>query len=157
MMARIIVVEDDTHISRVICLWLKRNGHEVTTAVDGRSALQIIREHRPDLLLADVNMPIMDGIKLLQAVRDEGLMDAPAIVLTSRCDQAEIAARASSLGAVVHPKPFSPLHLMEAIETALGNRCASATTRHRSPAGVKQPGPDEPVAACDLLGAPRHG
>ncbi len=142
-MARIIVVEDDTHISRVICLWLKRNGHEVMTAVDGRSALEMIRARRPDLLLADVNLPVMDGMELLQAVRSEGLMDSPAIVLTSRCDQAEIAVRAGALGAVVHAKPFSPLHLMEAIETALGTR--------------RRPERGEPVAACDLLGAPRHG
>jgi CheY-like chemotaxis protein len=141
-MARIIVVEDDTHISRVVCLWLKRNGHEVMTAGDGRSALQTIRAHRPDLLLADVNLPVMGGIELLQAVRDEGLMDAPAIVLTSRCDQSEIAARASSLGAVVYPKPFSPLHLMEAIDKALGAR--------------RYPQLQEAGAACDLLGAPRH-
>jgi len=141
-MARIIVVEDDTHISRVVCLWLKRNGHEVLTAADGRTALAEIREHRPDLLLADVNLPVMGGLELLQAVRDEGLMDAPAIVLTSRCDQSEIAARASSLGAVVHPKPFSPLHLMEAIEQALHAR--------------RRPELQE-AAACDLLGAPRNG
>ena len=142
-MAKIIVVEDDMHISRVICLWLKRNGHEVLTAGDGRAALQIIRANRPDLLLADVNLPHMDGLELLQTVRDQGLLDSPAIVLTSRCDQAEIAARAGSLGAVVHAKPFSPMHLMEAIEKALSTR--------------RCPQLEEPVAACDLLGGPRNG
>jgi DNA-binding response OmpR family regulator len=142
-MARIIVVEDDTHISRVIGLWLTRNGHEVMTAADGRVALDMIRNRRPDLLLTDVNLPAMDGIELLQTVRDEGLIDSPAIVLTSRCDQAEIAVRAGSLGAVVHPKPFSPIHLVEAIEAALGTR-----RRPRFP---------EAVGACDLLGVPRDG
>lgn len=142
-MAKILVVEDDAHISRVICLWLKRNGHEILTANDGRTALQMIRTDRPNLLLTDVNLPLMDGLELLQAVRDEELMDTPAIILTSRCDQAEIATRAGSLGAVVHAKPFSPLHLMEAIEKALCTR--------------RRPALDEPVAACDLLGAPRNG
>jgi DNA-binding response OmpR family regulator len=113
------------------------------TAGDGRSALQIIRAQHPDLLLADVNLPLMGGIELLQAVRDEGLMNTPAIVLTSRCDQGEIAAKANSLGAVVHPKPFSPMHLMEAIEAALHN--------HR------RPHTEQAVAECDLLGAPRNG
>ncbi|HOB76317.1 MAG TPA: response regulator [Phycisphaerae bacterium] len=142
-MARIIVVEDDSHITRVICLWLQRNGHETLSAEDGRKALDLIRQTQPDLLVTDVNLPAMDGLELLQMIRDQGLMSSPAIVLTSRCDQAEIEARADSLGAVVHPKPFSPLHLMEAIEKAL-----HTTT-----------GPDAPdaVAACDLLGSPRNG
>jgi DNA-binding response OmpR family regulator len=118
-MARIVVVEDDRHISRVVVMWLQRNGHEVLTAADGRTGLTVIRESKPDLLVTDVNMPVMDGLDLLEAVSRESLLRHPAIVLTSRCDQAEIEARAGRLGAVVHPKPFSPLHLMETIEKAL--------------------------------------
>ena len=118
-MARILVVEDDRHISRVIALWLKRNGHEVITAHDGGSALEMIRESSPDLLVTDVNMPGMDGLELLEAARAESLLRHKAIVLTSRCDQHEIEARAAKLDALVHPKPFSPQHLMEAIESAL--------------------------------------
>lgn len=140
-MATIVVAEDDSHISRVISLWLKRHGHEVIAAEDGAKALEIIRARRPDLLVTDVNMPSMDGLDLLQAVRAEGLMKKPAIVLTSRCDQAEIAALAGSLGAVVHPKPFSPLHLMEAVEAALHSNV--------------QASPPVAVSAQDLFGSPR--
>ncbi|GMU20037.1 MAG: hypothetical protein AMXMBFR13_01380 [Phycisphaerae bacterium] len=118
-MARIVLAEDDSHISRVVTLWLRRNGHEVIQAEDGRKALELIRASQPDLLVTDVNMPCMDGLDLLEAVRSEGLITRPAIVLTSRCDQAEIEARVGSLGAVVHPKPFSPTHLMETIQGAL--------------------------------------
>lgn len=118
-MAKILVVEDDQHISRVIALWLKRNGHEVITACDGKKALEIIRQVRPDLLVTDVNMPGMGGMALLETVRAEGLSSRKAIVLTSRCDQSEIEARAETLDAAVHPKPFSPLRLMEAVESAL--------------------------------------
>jgi DNA-binding response OmpR family regulator len=118
-MAKILVAEDDRHISRVIELWLQRSGHEVLTANDGKKALDLIRATHPDLLLTDVNMPVMDGMDLLEIVHAESLMPHPSIVLTSRCDQMEIEARASRLGAVVHPKPFSPLHLAEAVELAL--------------------------------------
>ena len=118
-MARILVVEDDQHTSRVISLWLKRNGHEVSTAGDGNKALEMIRATHPDLLVTDVNIPGMDGLNLLELVRAESLMPRRAIILTSRCDQMEIEARASKLGAVVHPKPFSPLRLTETIESAL--------------------------------------
>ena len=89
-MARILIAEDDPHISRVIALWLKRNGHEVIEATSGDKALSAIRKEAPDLLVTDVNMPGMDGIELLEAVRAESLIDHKAIVLTSRCDQAEI-------------------------------------------------------------------
>ena len=118
-MARILIAEDDPHIGRVVALWLKRNGHEVSIAPTGDKALSLIREIRPDLLVTDVNMPGLDGLRLLEAVQAEALLAHPAIVLTSRCDQADIAARAGQMGAVVHPKPFSPKHLMEAIEAAL--------------------------------------
>ena len=120
-MAKIIVAEDDRHISRVIALWLERGGHKVLTASDGRTALELIRTERPDLLITDVNMPLMDGLDLLEAARNESLLAHQCIVLTSRCDQAEIEARASALGAVVHPKPFSPTHLTETVEAALGS------------------------------------
>ena len=120
-MARILVAEDDPHILRVIVLWIQRNGHEVSTARDGKAALEQIRQQPHDLLITDVNMPLMDGLELLAVVRAENLIPRPCIVLTSRCDQVEIEARADSLNAVVHPKPFSPQNLMRAIDHAL--RC----------------------------------
>ncbi len=118
-MAKIVVAEDDRHISRVITLWLERGGHQVILAENGKKALELIRSEAPDLLITDVNMPLMDGLDLLEAVRAENLLAHQAIVLTSRCDQMEIEAHASRLGAVVHPKPFSPMHLTEAVQTAL--------------------------------------
>jgi len=123
-MARIVVAEDDRHISRVIALWLQKNGHEVLQATDGLKALEMIRTHRPDLLVTDVNMPGMDGLDLLEKCREESLLAHKAIVLTSRCDQMEIEARVQRLGAVVHPKPFSPMHLTEAVESALSDLTA---------------------------------
>ena len=126
-MAKILVAEDDRHISRVIQMWLQRSGHEVIAATDGKKALELIRSTHPDLLLTDVNMPLMDGMDLLEIVHAESLIPHPSIVLTSRCDQMEIEARASRLGAVVHPKPFSPLHLAEAVETALKATCEQKT------------------------------
>ena len=121
-MAKIVVAEDDRHISRVIALWLERGGHKVLTAGDGKAALELLRRESPDLLITDVNMPGMDGLDLLEAARAESLLAHQVIVLTSRCDQMEIEARAARLGAVVHPKPFSPLHLTEAVESALKSR-----------------------------------
>ncbi|UCD30130.1 MAG: response regulator [Planctomycetota bacterium] len=118
-MAKILVAEDDRHICRVITMWLTRNGHEVIAAENGKEALQLIREHRPDLLLTDINMPGIDGLNLLKTVKEESLISHRSIVLTSRCDQVEIKTRVKELNAEVYPKPFSPLHLTEAIESSL--------------------------------------
>lgn len=118
-MAKILIAEDDPHIGRVIMLWLQRSGHEVIRAASGDKALELIRQHRPDLLVTDVNMPGIDGLELLARVRTEGLVRRQAIVLTSRCDQADIESRAVEFGAVVHPKPFSPNQLIADIEKAL--------------------------------------
>ena len=131
-MAKILVAEDDRHISRVITLWLKRNGHQVVAAYDGASALEMIREERPDMLITDVNMPGLDGLDLLEAARAEGILDRKAIVLTSRCDQREIEARAGKVDAFVHPKPFSPQRLMEAIESALHSTDEAADPETRA-------------------------
>jgi serine/threonine-protein kinase PpkA len=137
-MARILVAEDDRHINRVVAMWLQRNGHEVVQAYDGSRALELMRELRPDLLVTDVNMPGLDGLDLLEAVRSESLLGHGAIVLTSRCDQMEIEARASRLGATVHPKPFSPLHLMEAIEAALQAECITTDQPPSGPGCVSR-------------------
>ena len=121
-MATIMIVEDDRHISRVVALWLTRHGHEVRAAEDGMKALEMIRGDAPDMLITDVNLPRMDGLELLETVRREGLIQSKAVVLTSRCDQQEIESRLVNLEAVVHPKPFSPLHLMETVENALADK-----------------------------------
>ena len=96
-MATIVVAEDDVHITRVVSMWLKRNRHVVLEAINGRDALHLVRTHRPDLLLTDVNMPVMDGIELVSVCAEEGLLKAGVLVLTSRCDQAEIQDRLEGL------------------------------------------------------------
>jgi CheY-like chemotaxis protein len=142
-MARILIAEDDRHILRVLSLWIGRNGHEVLTAEDGLEALELLRKHRPDLLITDVNMPGLGGIELLERARQESLTHRQAIVLTSRCDQSEIEARAGRLCAVVHPKPFSPQHLMGTIESALrtsSGKCATAEVPGPVGSAVSQDG-----------------
>ena len=123
-MASILVAEDDPHILRVIALWLKRNGHRVIESRNGREAIERLRAGGADLLVSDVNMPGMTGIELLTTAKAEGLLPNGAILLTSRCDQKEIADAIKANGGVVHPKPFSPSRLIQVIEEKLA---ASAT------------------------------
>ena len=59
---RILVVEDEPAISKIVKLYLQREGFTVYTAADGEQAVALVREHRPDLVVMDVKMPKLDGI-----------------------------------------------------------------------------------------------
>ena len=89
-MASIVLAEDDVHIIRVVSMWLKQHGHQVLEAANGRAALQLVLAHKPDLLITDVNMPVMDGVQLVKACAAEHLPKVGVVMLTSRCDQADI-------------------------------------------------------------------
>ncbi len=130
-MATILVAEDDLHILRVISLWLRRNGHDVVETRTGRDALERLRLGGIDLMVTDVNMPGMTGLELLTTATNDGLLPKGAIVLTSRCDQQEIAQAVRSQGGVVHPKPFSPSRLLATIEEKLASPVAVSTEADR--------------------------
>lgn len=114
-MATIVIAEDDAHILRVVSMWLARHGYTVVEAANGRKALELVREHHPDLLVTDVNMPGLDGIELAKACADEGLTANGTLMLTSRCDQAEIIDALAGMPVMFHAKPFSPTRLVEQI------------------------------------------
>jgi len=79
---RILVVDDDKDIVQTIKGNLELDGYKVLTAYDGRTCLQLAREHRPDLIILDLNLPDIDGIKACQIMRRE--FDFPIIMLTAR-------------------------------------------------------------------------
>jgi len=79
---RILVVDDDKDIVQTIKGNLELDGYEVLTASDGHSCLQMAREHRPDLVILDLNLPDIDGIKACEIMRRE--YDFPIIMLTAR-------------------------------------------------------------------------
>jgi two-component system alkaline phosphatase synthesis response regulator PhoP/OmpR family response regulator RpaB len=79
---RILVVDDDKDIVQTIKGNLELDGYEVLTALDGHSCLKMARENRPDLIILDLNLPDIDGIKACQIMRRE--FDFPIIMLTAR-------------------------------------------------------------------------
>lgn len=115
-MARIIVIDDDADIVRLVAIRLARVGHEVDEYYDGKSGLEAIRSTKPDLAVVDWMMPGLDGIAVAQAVRaDAAVSDLPLLLLTARSDPAEHDyACAQGFSAVV-TKPFTKAELLTAI------------------------------------------
>ena len=83
MSSRILVVDDEPAVNELICDALHLAGFQTFSAEHGMDALRILREHRIDLAIIDVNMPIMSGYDLLERMRTSGLQ-TPVIVLTAR-------------------------------------------------------------------------
>ncbi|HYQ72236.1 MAG TPA: response regulator, partial [Gammaproteobacteria bacterium] len=66
---KILVAEDEPGTRQMLSMYLEGKGHEVTSTGDGRAALESVRQSRPDLLLLDVRMPVLDGWSVLKAIR----------------------------------------------------------------------------------------
>lgn len=114
----VVVAEDESLIRIDIVETLKDNGFTVVgEAADGEAAVAMAREHRPDLVVMDVKMPLMDGITAAEILTKERI--APVVLLTA-FSQRELVERASEAGALAYVvKPFTPNDLIPAIEIAL--------------------------------------
>ena len=119
-MAKILIADDDAHIVRVLSMWLQRHGHEVVTATNGEGALETIDGTSVDLIISDMNMPVLDGVGLAKAVRTKVGAAIPIIVLTARCDQERLNEQLAVYGVRVYPKPFLPPQLVLEINQLLG-------------------------------------
>ena len=104
-MATILIVDDEPDILLMLRMSLEDEGHEVVLAADGQMALDRIAEHRPDLVLLDLMMPILDGFGVLEALR--GDQDPlPVVMVSAKSEPADVE-RATNLGAVEFvTKPF---------------------------------------------------
>lgn len=93
----ILLVDDETIVRETLCAYLQACGHRVAEAEDGREALARLTEKPVDIILADVRMPVMDGLALLEQVR-ETHPDLPVVMMTGHGD-AEMETKAQELGA----------------------------------------------------------
>lgn len=118
-MARIVIAEDQAHIRRVLSMWLTRHQHEVIEAGNGVVALDALRKMPVDLLITDVNMPVMDGIELTRQAFDACPTLLGVFVVTSRCDQAGILDQLTDPRVRIYPKPFSPSQLLQEAQGVL--------------------------------------
>lgn len=114
---RVVVAEDEALIRMDIVETLKEAGFDVVAeAKDGLEAVELVKLHKPDLLVTDIKMPNLDGLGAAEKLKD----DKVAIVLLTAFSQKELVERANEAGAMAYiVKPFTPNDLLPAVELAL--------------------------------------
>ena len=119
-MARILVVDDDREIVRLVKSYLERAGYNVLSAYNGEGALHILRREHPDLLVLDLMLPDRDGWDLTRLIRsDKTLADIPIIMLTARVDDSDKIV-GLEIGADDYiTKPFNPREVVARVRALL--------------------------------------
>ena len=124
-MARVLLIDDEPDIRRIARLLLEPYGHEVILGEDGARGVGMAQHQRPDVIVLDLMMPILDGhatLEMLQA--DQRTAGIPVVILTAVA-QETVRERCLSEGATrVLTKPFDPESLAEAIDDVLVARTA---------------------------------
>ncbi len=132
---RILIADDDPLLRALLVHRLSADGYETLNAENGSQALTVIAEQKPDLIVLDALMPVMDGFEVLRRIKAGGLSDAPVIMLTALKREQDIVG-ALQLGAADYlVKPFIPDELGERIRRLLQSvDLAGGDARDRRPA-----------------------
>lgn len=117
MSKKILVVDDEARLVNLVRGYLEQEGYEVRTASDGRQALFVAREEKPDLIVLDLMMPEMDGWEFMRLHRQEN--NTPIIMLTARVEDVDKIAGLEMGADDYLTKPFSPRELVARVRAVL--------------------------------------
>jgi DNA-binding response OmpR family regulator len=117
MAQKILVVDDEPEIVKLVCAYLERAGYAVVTAYEGQQALAVFRHERPNLVVLDLNLPGLDGLDVCRSLRRDS--DVPIIILTARVEEIDrlIGLELGADDYVV--KPFSPREIVARVRAVL--------------------------------------
>ena len=117
MASTVLIVEDDPHTVEVVRLYLRRDGHTVLTASNGKDGLQMAQESAPDLVVLDLMLPGKSGLEVCRELRRES--DVPIVMLTARVEEEDRVAGFEFGADDYVTKPFSPRELAARIRAVL--------------------------------------
>ncbi len=128
---RILVVDDDKEIVRILRAYLEKAGYNVLTAYDGETALHVLRSDRPDLVVLDLMLPDRDGWDITRIVRgDPALAATPIIMLTARVESDD-KILGLDMGADDYiPKPFNPHEVVARVRAVLRRSSENSIQPH---------------------------
>lgn len=107
---KLLLIEDDPHISRFLKLELEHSGYEIILAVTGDQAMDLLEAEEPDLIILDVMLPVIDGFSILRFIREEVSEELPVIMLTAR---GEVNDRVKGLKGGADDYVVKPFHIEE--------------------------------------------
>jgi len=119
---RILVVDDDVNIQRVVRVCLESAGYQVQQAADGAAALELLGDYTPDAMLLDLSMPILDGMSVLAEMRTSLPPPLPRVIVMTAHGSVRTAIQAVRLGSADFvEKPFTPAELRQSVASVLGD------------------------------------
>ena len=141
MSHKILVVDDELEIVKVVRAYLEQGGFRVLTATDGQLALAAFRHEQPDLIILDLSLPKLDGLDVCRAIRRES--NVPIIMLTARVEETDrlIGLEIGADDYIV--KPFSPREVVARVRTVLRRSAPPLEQPHLITAGTLVIDPDK--------------
>jgi len=122
-MARILLAEDEHQIGDMVAFKLANSGHDVVRVADGEAVLAAAARERPDLIILDVMMPLLDGFAVLGRLKaDADLRTIPVIMLTARGQERDILSGLQGGATDYVVKPFSLKELLARVDVVLRRR-----------------------------------
>jgi adenylate cyclase len=129
---RVLVVDDDRVNRLLLTRGLERDGHRVTAADNGETALQLLQEDPPDVVLLDIVMPELDGISVLERIKGDSALQHLPVIMISAIDEVDSVIRCIEMGAEDYlPKPFDPVLLRARINAGLAKKRLYELERER--------------------------
>lgn len=118
--ATVLIADDESSMRLLVNVTIESDAYNVIEAGDGDEAWALIRQHKPALVILDIQMPGRNGLEILGAIRaDPSLEKTRVILLTAKALEADMAAGMTAAADFFLTKPFSPLELLTRVEQAL--------------------------------------
>jgi DNA-binding NarL/FixJ family response regulator len=135
---RLLLIDDDPNLILLVKDYLEFRGYEVTTAENGREALEILEKEMPDMIICDVMMPEMDGYAFVEQVRKDPRTNWIPVLFLSAKGQSQDRVKGLNTGADVYMvKPFEPEELVSQVEASL--KQAGRLLQHQVKLGTNGP------------------
>jgi chemotaxis family two-component system response regulator PixH len=126
----VLVADDDHNLRKILCIFLKNAGYEIVEATNGREALALTRSQRPDAVLMDIQMPLLDGFSVCKALKDDpDTKRIPILICTARNRKEDLVAAIKSGAEDYIIKPFTREIVLGKVEKALGSRGQPSSSR----------------------------
>jgi DNA-binding response OmpR family regulator len=120
MAKKILIVDDEPSIIVALQFLMEQNGYETLVAFSGEEAMEVVAQHRPDLILLDIMLPVVDGFEVCQRVREKADWKGIRIVLVTALDRESNVAKGLALGADAYvTKPFANADLIAKVKELL--------------------------------------